>query len=91
MWHIPTHEWLECWTQRLQRASSLTPCILDDDPAQLEAAFRKGASGADAIITTGGVSVGEADFIKQLMAQLGEVLFWKIAMRPVRPMALSIA
>jgi molybdopterin molybdotransferase len=34
------------------------------------------------VITTGGVSVGEADFIRQMMAKLGEVLFWKIAMRP---------
>ena len=63
--------------------------VVRDDPAQLEAAFRKAAAGADAVITTGGVSVGEADFIRQLMAQLGEVLFWKIAMRPGRPMAFG--
>jgi molybdopterin molybdotransferase len=62
--------------------------VVRDDPAQLEAALRKAAS-ADAIITTGGVSVGEADFVKQLMAKLGEVLFWKIAMRPGRPMAFG--
>jgi molybdopterin molybdotransferase len=60
-----------------------------DDPALLEAAFRKAAASADAVITTGGVSVGEADFVKQLMARLGEVLFWKIAMRPGRPMAFG--
>ena len=41
------------------------------------------------MITTGGVSVGEADYVKQLMARLGEVLFWKIAMRPGRPMAFG--
>ena len=63
--------------------------VVRDDPALLEAAFRKAAAGADAIITTGGVSVGEADFVKQMMAQLGEVLFWKIAMRPGRPMAFG--
>ncbi len=63
--------------------------VVRDDPAQLEAAFHKAAAGADVVITTGGVSVGEADFIKQLMAQLGEVLFWKIAMRPGRPMAFG--
>ena len=63
--------------------------VVRDDPALLEAAFRKAAAGADAVITTGGVSVGEADFVKQLMAQLGEVLFWKIAMRPGRPMAFG--
>jgi len=63
--------------------------VVRDDPVKLEAAFRKAAASADAILTTGGVSVGEADFIKQLMAQLGEVLFWKIAMRPGRPMAFG--
>jgi len=63
--------------------------VVRDDPALLEAAFSKAASSADAIVTTGGVSVGEADFVKQLMAKLGEVLFWKIAMRPGRPMAFG--
>ena len=62
--------------------------VVRDDPQALEHAFRK-AAFADAIITTGGVSVGEADFVKQLMAKLGEVLFWKIAMRPGRPMAFG--
>jgi molybdopterin molybdotransferase len=62
--------------------------VVRDNPAELEAAFGK-ASTADVIITTGGVSVGEADFVKQLMAKLGEVLFWKIAMRPGRPMAFG--
>jgi molybdopterin molybdotransferase len=62
--------------------------VVRDDPAALEAALRK-AQAADAIITTGGVSVGEADFIKALMTKMGEVLFWKIAMRPGRPMAFG--
>ena len=62
--------------------------VVRDDPAALEKAFVL-ASKQDAIITTGGVSVGEADFIKQMMAKLGEVLFWKIAMRPGRPMAFG--
>src|SRR5919198_444653 len=62
--------------------------VVRDDPAALEAALHRAAQ-ADAIVTTGGVSVGEADFIKQLMAKLGEVLFWKIAMRPGRPMAFG--
>jgi molybdopterin molybdotransferase len=63
--------------------------VVKDDPAALEAAFRDAAGCADVIITSGGVSVGEADFIKQLMAQLGEVAFWKIAMKPGRPMAFG--
>ncbi len=63
--------------------------VVRDDPALLEAAFKKASVAADAVITTGGVSVGEADFVKRLMAKLGEVLFWKIAMRPGRPMAFG--
>jgi molybdopterin molybdotransferase len=63
--------------------------VVRDDPDQLKNAFEKAARQADAVITTGGVSVGEADFVKQLMAKLGEVLFWKIAMRPGRPMAFG--
>jgi molybdopterin molybdotransferase len=63
--------------------------VVRDDPAALEKAFLTASTQNDVVITTGGVSVGEADFIKQLMAQLGEVLFWKIAMRPGRPMAFG--
>jgi molybdopterin molybdotransferase len=63
--------------------------VVRDDPALLEKAFREASQKADAVITTGGVSVGEADFVKHLMAKLGEVLFWKIAMRPGRPMAFG--
>jgi molybdopterin molybdotransferase len=63
--------------------------VVRDDPKLLKKAFEKAAAQADAVITTGGVSVGEADFVKQLMAELGEVLFWKIAMRPGRPMAFG--
>ncbi|MGQ0655955.1 MAG: molybdopterin molybdotransferase MoeA [Betaproteobacteria bacterium] len=62
--------------------------VVRDDPALLEKAFDEAAK-ADAIVTTGGVSVGEADFIRGLMGKLGEVLFWKIAMRPGRPMAFG--
>jgi len=63
--------------------------VVRDDPAALEAAFRTAAENADAIITSGGVSVGEADYTKQMMAKLGDVTFWKIAMRPGRPMAFG--
>jgi molybdopterin molybdotransferase len=62
--------------------------VVRDDPEALERALTR-AAFADAIVTTGGVSVGEADFVKTLMAKLGEVLFWKIAMRPGRPMAFG--
>ncbi|HKX95954.1 MAG TPA: gephyrin-like molybdotransferase Glp [Methylibium sp.] len=63
--------------------------VVRDDPAALEAAFRSACENADAIITSGGVSVGEADHTKQVMARLGEVAFWRIAMRPGRPMAFG--
>jgi molybdopterin molybdotransferase len=61
--------------------------VVPDVPDLLEAAFREAAANADVVITSGGVSVGEADFVKQLLDQLGEVLFWKIAMKPGRPLA----
>lgn len=63
--------------------------VVKDEPALLEAAFRRAAAQADAIITSGGVSVGEADFTKAMMKKLGDVAFWKIAMRPGRPMAVG--
>ncbi|MBP6902955.1 MAG: molybdopterin molybdotransferase MoeA [Burkholderiaceae bacterium] len=63
--------------------------VVRDDPAALAEAFRQAAASADAVITSGGVSVGEADHTKQVMRELGEVLFWKIAMRPGRPMAIG--
>ncbi|MFN0318131.1 MAG: gephyrin-like molybdotransferase Glp [Burkholderiales bacterium] len=58
-----------------------------DDPALIENAFAMAAESADVVITSGGVSVGEADFVKQILDKLGEVLFWKIAMKPGRPLA----
>ena len=63
--------------------------VVRDEPALLEAAFRDAAARADAIITSGGVSVGEADFTKAMMKKLGDVAFWRIAMRPGRPMAVG--
>ena len=61
--------------------------VVRDDPELLEAAFKEAAAMADVVITSGGVSVGEADFTKDLLDRLGEVLFWKIAMKPGRPLA----
>jgi molybdopterin molybdotransferase len=58
-----------------------------DDPALLEAALVHAANDADVVISSGGVSVGEADFIKGLLKKIGEVVFWKIAMKPGRPLA----
>jgi len=61
--------------------------VVPDVPDALERAFAAAAASADVVITSGGVSVGEADFVKALLDKLGEVLFWKIAMKPGRPLA----
>ena len=63
--------------------------VVRDDPAALEAAFRAAADAADAVVTTGGASVGEADHTRHVLASLGEAVFWRIAMRPGRPMAVG--
>ncbi len=67
--------------------------VVRDEPVALEAAFLQAARQADAIITSGGVSVGEADYTKAMMRKLagnsGGVAFWRIAMRPGRPMAVG--
>ena len=63
--------------------------VVRDEPVALEAAFLQAAARADAVITSGGVSVGEADHTKAMMKKLGDVAFWRIAMRPGRPMAVG--
>ena len=61
--------------------------VIRDTPQDVERAFNAAAQAADVVITSGGVSVGEADYVKQILDRLGEVLFWKIAMKPGRPLA----
>ena len=63
--------------------------VVPDVPEALEATLREAAGVADAIITTGGVSVGEADFVRDILARLGEVKFWKLNIKPGRPMAFG--
>lgn len=63
--------------------------VIADNPAALEAAFCDASQAADVIITSGGVSVGEADFIREMMSRMGEVAFWKLAIKPGRPMAFG--
>ncbi|MDO6708415.1 molybdopterin molybdotransferase MoeA [Photobacterium sp. 1_MG-2023] len=63
--------------------------IIPDDPAQLDAAFTQATSAADVLITSGGVSVGEADYTKDILTKQGEVGFWKIAMKPGKPFAFG--
>ena len=61
--------------------------VVPDQPDALERALTEAAAAADVVITSGGVSVGEADYVRQQLNKLGEVLFWKIAMKPGRPLA----
>jgi len=63
--------------------------VVTDSPEALEAAMRTASEQADAVISSGGVSVGEADYTRAVMNRLGEVAFWTIAMRPGRPMAFG--
>jgi molybdopterin molybdotransferase len=61
--------------------------VVRDAPDALERALAVAAASADVVITSGGVSVGEADYVRSILDKLGEVLFWKIAMKPGRPLA----
>ncbi len=63
--------------------------IVKDDPQALEDALRNACENVDAIVTSGGVSVGAADYTREIMAKLGDVTFWKIGMRPGRPLAFG--
>jgi molybdopterin molybdotransferase len=63
--------------------------LVRDDPAALRATLQRGVAEADAVLTSGGVSVGDADYTRELMAEMGDVAFWKVAMRPGRPFAFG--
>ncbi|MDH5229417.1 MAG: molybdopterin molybdotransferase MoeA [Gammaproteobacteria bacterium] len=69
--------------------SAINLGIIPDDKQAIETAFENAINQADLIITSGGVSVGEADFVKQTLDKLGEVGFWKISMKPGRPLAFG--
>jgi molybdopterin molybdotransferase len=63
--------------------------VIADKPETMRAAFERAGANADAVITSGGVSVGEADYVKQVLEDVGEIGFWKIAMKPGRPLAFG--
>lgn len=63
--------------------------IIPDNSDQLENALKQAAIQADVIITSGGVSVGKADYTKQVMTKLGDIDFWSVKMRPGRPFAFG--
>ncbi len=63
--------------------------VIADRRNEIEAAFQDASQIADVLITSGGVSVGEADYVKEALEKIGEVNFWKIAMKPGRPLAVG--
>jgi len=63
--------------------------VIRDDQQAIEDAFLNAAQIADAVITSGGVSVGEADYVKMTLDKLGKIDFWKVAMKPGKPLALG--
>ncbi len=63
--------------------------VVRDDRAALQEAFSEAAAIADVVVTSGGVSVGEADYTKEILAGLGEISFWTIAMKPGRPLTFG--
>ena len=72
----------------------MNACLVDygnlsDDKVTLEQQLNKASIECDLIITTGGVSVGEADYMKEILTKIGKVLFWKMAIKPGRPMAFG--
>lgn len=63
--------------------------IIGDDVDELAAAYKSAASRADVIISTGGVSMGDYDFVKHVLGDMGSVEFWKVAMQPAKPFAFG--
>ncbi|WFP51346.1 molybdopterin molybdotransferase MoeA [Methylomonas sp. EFPC3] len=63
--------------------------VVKDDPAALEAMLVQAAAQHDALISTGGASVGDADYVKQILEKCGQVHFWKLAIKPGKPLAFG--
>ncbi|MBZ5488475.1 molybdopterin molybdenumtransferase MoeA [Halomonas aquamarina] len=64
--------------------------ILPDDPNAIQQALEDAARQSDLVITSGGVSVGQADFTRQALQSMGQLAFWRVALRPGRPMACGL-
>lgn len=63
--------------------------VVRDDPAALGAALQRAAEEHDVVISSGGVSVGEVDYVRRVLSELGDISFWKVAMRPGRPLTFG--
>jgi len=63
--------------------------VIEDDFDAIKSAFEQADNQADAVISSGGVSVGDADYTKMVLDELGEINFWKVAMKPGKPFAFG--
>jgi molybdopterin molybdotransferase len=63
--------------------------LIPDQPGAIRSAFTRAAEQADAVISSGGVSVGDADYVKEVLAELGQINFWKVAIKPGKPFAFG--
>ncbi len=63
--------------------------IVKDDPVQLHAGFARAAAGSDVIVSSGGVSMGDHDFVRKILGDMGEIDFWKVAIKPAKPFAFG--
>ncbi|WP_299009889.1 gephyrin-like molybdotransferase Glp [uncultured Shewanella sp.] len=63
--------------------------VIADDPQLIRKAFQEAAKVADMVLTSGGVSVGDADYIKQVLEEEGKITFWKLAIKPGKPFAFG--
>jgi molybdopterin molybdotransferase len=64
--------------------------ILKDDPSALEVAIAKAARDHDLVLTSGGVSTGEADHVRDAIEKIGKLVFWRVAIKPGRPVAMGV-
>ncbi|GAA0791211.1 MULTISPECIES: molybdopterin molybdotransferase MoeA [Pseudomonadati] len=63
--------------------------VIKDDKEAIRAAFKEAAAQADMVLTSGGVSVGDADYTKQILSEEGQITFWKLAIKPGKPFAFG--
>ncbi|MFS1425063.1 gephyrin-like molybdotransferase Glp [Shewanella sp. 10N.286.48.B5] len=63
--------------------------VIEDDKEAIRGAFREAAEQADIVLTSGGVSVGDADYTKQILSEEGEITFWRLAIKPGKPFAFG--
>src|SRR5262249_58911136 len=64
--------------------------ILPDNPARLAQAIAAAAAEHDLVVTSGGVSTGEADHVRHAVEAVGRLVFWRVAIKPGRPVAMGV-